>query len=131
MRTAGITHPVMKRVEAPIWVLRTDWTLSEVVVLMWTKRTDNHEAIVPEAVAEIGKKRELGWLTSSYEVEETTKAAQVDSARDPKRSDPIPAISPTLSPTLSAMVPGLLISSSFKSLMTLPTRSAPTSAALV
>lgn len=98
---------------------------------MWTKRTDNHEAIVPEAVTEIGKKRELGWLTSSYEVEETTKAAQVDSARDPKRSDPIPAISPTLSPTLSAMVPGLLISSSFKSLMTLPTRSAPTSAALV
>jgi len=36
----------------------------------------------------------------------TTKAAHVDSAKDPKRSDPIPAISPTLSPTLSAIVAG-------------------------
>jgi hypothetical protein len=35
------------------------------------------------------------------------------------------------SPTLSAMVPGLLGSSSFKSSQTLPTKSEPTSAALV
>ncbi len=34
--------------------------------------------------------------------ERTTRAAQVDSARDPNRSDPMPAMSPTLSPTLSA-----------------------------
>ena len=32
-----------------------------------------------------------------------TRAAQVLSANDPKRSDPIPATSPTLSPTLSAL----------------------------
>jgi len=39
-------------------------------------------------------------------VDETTKAAQVDSANEPNKSAPIPAISPTLSPTLSAMVAG-------------------------
>jgi hypothetical protein len=32
----------------------------------------------------------------------TTSAAQVASAKDPKRSEPMPAMSPTLSPTLSA-----------------------------
>jgi hypothetical protein len=35
-----------------------------------------------------------------------TKAAQVDSAKDPNKSAPIPAMSPTLSPTLSAIVAG-------------------------
>ena len=43
----------------------------------------------------------------------------------------MPATSPTLSPTLSAMVPGLRGSSSGMPASTLPTRSAPTSAALV
>src|ERR1700755_2001368 len=50
---------------------------------------------------------------------------------EPKRSAPIPATSPTLSPTLSAMVAGLRGSSSGMPASTLPTRSAPTSAALV
>ena len=36
------------------------------------------------------------------ETEEMTSAAQVDSAKEPNRSAPIPAMSPTLSPTLSA-----------------------------
>jgi len=45
--------------------------------------------------------------------------------------DPIPATSPTLSPTLSAMVAGLRGSSSGIPWTTFPTRSAPTSAALV
>jgi len=36
------------------------------------------------------------------------RAAQVASAKDPKRSALIPATSPTLSPTLSAMVAGFL-----------------------
>jgi hypothetical protein len=102
-----------------------------VTVLTWMRRTENQEAMAPLAVMEIGKKRALWVVMSSYDVADTTRAAQVDSARDPKRSDPIPAISPTLSPTLSAMVPGLVISSSLRSLMTLPTKSAPTSAALV
>jgi hypothetical protein len=55
----------------------------------------------------------------------------VDSARDPNKSAPIPAISPTLSPTLSAMVPGFYGESSGRSMRFFPTRSAPTSAALV
>lgn len=65
------------------------------------------------------------------DVEDITKAAQVDSANDPKRSALIPATSPTLSPTLSAIVAGFLGLSSGKPAYTLPTRSAPTSAAFV
>ena len=64
-------------------------------------------------------------------VDEITRAAQVASANDPKRSAPIPAISPTLSPTLSAIVAGFLGESSGRSFSTFPTRSAPTSAAFV
>ena len=110
------------------------------------------------------------WLIPKDEIDATTRAAQEDSAYDPKRSDPIPAMSPTLSPTLSAItckigftsseikmpVPyghyvsglcanqyckpkaeirkltaGFLGSSSGMFLSTLPTRSAPTSAAFV
>ena len=67
----------------------------------------------------------------SDDTEERTSAAQVDSANEPNRSAPIPAMSPTLSPTLSAMTAGLRGSSSGMSFSTLPTRSAPTSAALV
>ena len=95
------------------------------------KRTETNEAMTPDAVTASGKKRESACVQSSIEVADTTRAAQVDSARDPNKSDPIPAISPTLSPTLSAMVPGLLMSSSLRSLRFFPTRSAPTSAALV
>lgn len=62
---------------------------------------------------------------------ETTRAAHVDSAKDPKRSAPIPATSPTLSPTLSAIVAGFLGESSGRSYSSFPTRSAPTSAAFV
>jgi hypothetical protein len=43
---------------------------------------------------------------ATKEVDEITKAAQVDSANEPKRSALIPATSPTLSPTLSAIVAG-------------------------
>ena len=43
------------------------------------------------------------WLIPKEEMEATTRAAQDDSAYEPKRSEPIPAISPTLSPTLSAI----------------------------
>ena len=67
----------------------------------------------------------------SEETEESTSAAQVDSAKDPNRSAPIPAMSPTLSPTLSAITAGLRGSSSGMSFSTLPTKSAPTSAAFV
>ena len=50
---------------------------------------------------------------------------------DSNRSAAMPAQSPTLSPTLSAIVAGLRGSSSGMPASTLPTRSAPTSAALV
>ena len=55
----------------------------------------------------------------------------MDSTYDSNRSAPIPATSPTLSPTLSAITPGFLGSSSGIPSSTLPTRSAPMSAALV
>lgn len=70
-------------------------------------------------------------LRFEIEVHEITKAAHVDSANEPKRSAPIPAISPTLSPTLSAIVAGFLGLSSGKFCYTLPTKSEPKSAALV
>lgn len=60
-----------------------------------------------------------------------TKAAHVLSAKLPNKSLPIPAISPTLSPTLSAIVAGFQGESSSKFSSTFPTKSAPTSAALV
>jgi len=60
-----------------------------------------------------------------------TKAALVDSANDPNKSADMPATSPTLSPTLSAIVAGFLGLSSSSPCSTFPTRSAPTSAALV
>lgn len=44
----------------------------------------------------------------AIELQLITKAAQVDSAKDPNKSAPIPATSPTLSPTLSAIVAGFL-----------------------
>lgn len=68
---------------------------------------------------------------SVNELEPRTKAAQVDSAKDPNKSAPIPAISPTLSPTLSAIVAGLRGLSSGKPLSIFPTRSEPKSAAFV
>ena len=43
------------------------------------------------------------WSMPNEEIEPTNNAAQEDSAYDPNKSEPIPAISPTLSPTLSAI----------------------------
>src|SRR5690606_34629202 len=57
--------------------------------------------------------------------------AMTEPTYDSKMSAPMPAVSPTQSPTLSAMVAGLRGSSSGMPASTLPTRSAPTSAALV
>ena len=58
-------------------------------------------------------------------------APMFSAAVDSKRSAPRPAQSPTLSPTRSAITAGFLGSSSGIPASTLPTRSAPTSAALV
>lgn len=60
-----------------------------------------------------------------------TKAAQIASAKEPNRSAPIPATSPTLSPTLSAIVAGFFGLSSGSPAYTFPTKSDPKSAAFV
>ena len=60
-----------------------------------------------------------------------TRAAHVDYAKEPNKSAPIPAISPTLSPTLSAIVAGFFGLSSGRPASILPTKSDPKSAALV
>ena len=86
--------------------------------------------IMPEALINRGKQRAFP-ETSSLEVEEIIKQAQVLSAKEPNKSAPMPAISPTLSPTLSAMTPGFQILSSSSPAITFPTKSEPTSAALV
>merc|ERR1719183_1001261 len=121
----------MKTVEIPSCHFKTAWTVSTVTVKKCAQRTERNEARIPTLVTINGKYRQSTVLTSSGEVDDTTRAAHVDSAREPKRSAPIPAISPTLSPTLSAIVPGLEGSSSLRSFKFFPTRSAPTSAALV
>lgn len=78
---------------------------------------------------EISNKHDLSEPTN--DVDEMTKAAQVDSANEPNKSALIPATSPTLSPTLSAIVAGFLGESYGRPDSTLPTKSAPTSAAFV
>ncbi len=84
---------------------------------------------MPTALIRTGYKRALGSAANTTAL--ITMAAQVLSAQEPKRSAPIPATSPTLSPTLSAITAGFLGSSSGIPCSTLPTRSAPTSAAFV
>merc|ERR1719261_1247582 len=64
--------------------------------------------------------------TKSTDSAPMTKAAHVASAKEPNRSEPIPATSPTL----SAIVAGFLGSSSGIPATTFPAKSAPTSAAL-
>ncbi|CAB5078924.1 unannotated protein [freshwater metagenome] len=71
--------------------------------------------------------RPMAWNADTPRMIDATSVT----AKDSKRSAAIPAQSPTLSPTLSAMVAGLRGSSSGIPASTLPTRSAPTSAALV
>jgi hypothetical protein len=93
--------------------LTIDSTLSIVaLVKVVAKNYVMKETKIPTAVIKSGKYMASGVVASPTEVDPTTKAAHVDSARDPKRSAPIPAISPTLSPTLSAMTPGFEGSSS-------------------
>jgi len=69
--------------------------------------------------------------TRSARVEPRIMAPMFSAAVDSNRSAPRPAQSPTLSPTRSAITAGLRGSSSGMPASTFPTRSAPTSAALV
>ena len=84
---------------------------------------------IPTADIKIGNKRASRLVANA--TAPITSAAHVLSAHEPNKSAPIPATSPTLSPTLSAITAGFRGSSSGIPCSTLPTRSAPTSAALV
>jgi len=86
---------------------------------------------MPHAVMKSGKNTESFVEITDHELEETTRAAHVEAAIEPNRSEAMPAISPTLSPTLSAIVPGFNGESSSRCSPIFPARSAPTSAALV
>merc|ERR1719264_332552 len=95
------------------------------------RRMVNMPTTMPVDEIKTGYIREHQWPCRSSDAETRTNAAQEDSANEPKRSAPMPAMSPTLSPTLSAMQAGLRKSSSSRPYSFLPERSAPTSAALV
>ncbi len=101
-----------------------------------TKNVPMIDATIPSAAISIGRRMRLsiGTFTNPAAIDATTASpmvAMIDPTYDSYRSAPIPAMSPTLSPTLSAITAGFLGSSSGIPASTLPTRSAPTSAALV
>src|SRR3954452_22281273 len=75
----------------------------------------------------LGSSGNSEWNAATPRMIDATRVTSYDS----NRSAAMPAQSPTLSPTLSAMVAGLRGSSSGMPASTLPTRSAPTAAALV
>ena len=108
--------------------------------LPFTSRIPMIEAIIPNPEIKSGSIAPLtGSIVNSAPNSGATEGITTASAiaeiieptYDSKRSDPIPATSPTLSPTLSAITAGFLGSSSGIPASTLPTRSAPTSAAFV
>ncbi len=85
-------------------------------------------AVITPSIGTIsGKTRPAEPNAARPRISEATSMTEYDS----KRSAAMPAQSPTLSPTLSAMVAAFRGSSSGMPCSTLPTRSAPTSAALV
>ena len=92
--------------------------------LALTKKVPKMEVSIAPLLAKSGK------TTPGRPNKEPPKimAATIVKAYDSKTSAAMPAQSPTLSPTLSAMTAGLRGSSSASNF---PTRSAPTSAALV
>lgn len=82
------------------------WTSLSTLIIFVAKKLVIIEMMIPDAEIIRGNKIPDGELRSSVEDAPITSAAQLDSANEPNKSLPIPAISPTLSPTLSAMTPG-------------------------
>lgn len=130
--------PSSSTVDTISCIFSVDSTLSKVsTFITWVERLlTQMQRKLPRAINSKGNIR-LAISYSHYRPspisvdEDMTSEAHVDSAKEPKRSALIPATSPTLSPTLSAIVAGFLGLSSGRPAYTLPTRSAPTSAALV
>ena len=93
------------------------------------------DRIIPTAAISMGAITALNCISTSppcmNAAAPSEAVASIEPQYDSYRSAPIPATSPTLSPTLSAIVAGLRGSSSGMFSSTFPTRSAPTSAALV
>ena len=94
-----------------------------------TKNVPKIETKIPAAAKNKGKKTKLFSTAGTFAAK--TIAPIIEPTYDSNKSAPIPATSPTLSPTLSAIVAGFLGSSSGIPASTFPTKSAPTSAALV
>mmetsp|Transcript_22744 Transcript_22744/g.40576 ORF Transcript_22744/g.40576 Transcript_22744/m.40576 type:complete len:207 (-) Transcript_22744:680-1300(-) len=89
------------------------------------------QPIIEQTIPEADRKNGRRILSDDLSCAPRVAAAMIDPTYDSKRSAPMPATSPTLSPTLSAITAGLCGSSSSIPASSLPTRSAPTSAALV
>ena len=104
-----------------------------------TRKVPNIEANIPIAAIKMGSRKSaesnlpVGSVMPSTPAPTAASAivAMMEPTYDSNRSAPMPATSPTLSPTLSAIVAGLRGSSSGIPCSIFPTRSAPTSAALV
>jgi hypothetical protein len=102
--------------------------------LVRTRKVPASEITMPAAASSMGSSTRLGVKSpppTATALTPSTSVPTIAPTYDSKRSAPMPATSPTLSPTLSAITAGLRGSSSGIPASTLPTRSAPTSAALV
>ena len=101
--------------------------------LILTNKVPIIEKIIPVPAISIGNKIGAKPPKLSIEIVSLPKTivAKTVATYDPNKSAPMPATSPTLSPTLSAIVAGFRGSSSGIPASTFPTKSAPTSAALV
>ena len=95
--------------------------------MLLTKNVPIIDAIIPVEASN------NGYIAPSvpYAINPNVIADIIEPTYDSNKSAPIPATSPTLSPTLSAITAGFLGSSSGIPASTLPTKSAPTSAAFV
>mmetsp|Transcript_33346 Transcript_33346/g.43925 ORF Transcript_33346/g.43925 Transcript_33346/m.43925 type:complete len:207 (+) Transcript_33346:182-802(+) len=101
-------------------------------------RMPKRDETTPAPAIQKGSATALRWSLGAFPIasDGNSEAARVavammEPTKDSNRSAPMPATSPTLSPTLSAITAGLRGSSSGMRASVLPTRSAPTSAALV
>ena len=120
---ADINSPIFKA----LWGSPPSFTL--------TKKVPIIDIIIPEAAINNGSNTAFISIPENslklIKAAPNTIAPIIEPTKDSNKSAPIPATSPTLSPTLSAIVAGFRGWSSGIPASTFPTKSAPTSAALV